>query len=110
MEKKSLNIWIDFANSPHVLFFEPIINELKRLGHSVQITARDFCNTIPLTDAKNFQVDKIGAGFELGRIEPLNNLFWFLRLIKLTKYARRKNFDVAVSKKAWYPGFFNNRL
>jgi hypothetical protein len=97
MEKKSLNIWIDIANSPHVLFFEPVINELKKLGHSVCLTARDFCNTIPLAKAKGLEVDQIGAGFELGRLEPVNNLYWFSRLIKLTRFARDKKFDVAVS-------------
>jgi len=97
MNKKSLNIWIDLANSPHVLFFEPIINELERLGHRVFVTARDFCNTIPLLHAKGIEAEQIGSGFELGKLEPLNNLYWLSRFIKLSRYARDKNFDVAVS-------------
>ena len=97
MEKKSLNIWIDIANSPHVLFFEPITNELKKLGHSVYLTARNFCNTIPLAEAKGLTIKKIGAGFEFGRLEPLNNLYWYSRYFKLLRFAHNKKFDVAVS-------------
>jgi predicted glycosyltransferase len=97
MKKKSLNIWIDIANSPHVLFFEPIINELKKLGHSVYLTVRDFCNTVSLAEAKGFEFKQIGAGFEYARIEVIKRMYLHFRRVKLTRYAQSKNFDVAVS-------------
>jgi len=34
-------IWIDLDNSPHVLFFKPIIRELRDRDYAVLITARD---------------------------------------------------------------------
>ncbi|MDO8987553.1 MAG: hypothetical protein Q7V14_04950, partial [Coriobacteriia bacterium] len=36
------------TNSPHVLVLRPIIDELRRRGWDVIITAREFAQTIPL--------------------------------------------------------------
>ena len=46
----SLKIWIDLANSPQVLFFRPIIDEMKRRGHELFITSRPFAQTTQLAD------------------------------------------------------------
>lgn len=97
MNKKPLNIWIDISNSPHVLFFEPIIPELKKRGHNIYLTARNFCNTKDLLESKGLEAEYIGKGFEYGRIAPFNQLFWYTRALKLIKYAKPKNFDIAVS-------------
>jgi predicted glycosyltransferase len=97
MSKKSLNIWIDLSNSPHVLFFEPVISELKKRGHKIHLTARNFCNTIDLIEAKGLKAEYIGKGFEFSKIHPFNELFWHIRVFKLIQYARSKNFDIAVS-------------
>src|SRR5438445_5190095 len=34
-------IWVDLDNSPHVPFFRPIIEELRKSNYEVLITARD---------------------------------------------------------------------
>lgn len=41
-------IWIDLANSPHVLFFRPIIAELRKRGAVVVVSARDFAQTVDM--------------------------------------------------------------
>lgn len=43
-------IWIDLENSPHVLFFNPIIKELKRGGYKAVVTVRDYAQVIELAD------------------------------------------------------------
>lgn len=43
-----VRIWIDLANSPHVPIFAPIVAELRARGHAVDLTARDFAQTVPL--------------------------------------------------------------
>jgi predicted glycosyltransferase len=53
-------IWIDLDNTPHVPFFEPIIAELKKQGHSVLITARDAFQVIDLADQKKMEFISIG--------------------------------------------------
>ena len=42
---KGRKIWIDLENSPHVLFFRPIIEELEKLGLPIFVTARDCAQT-----------------------------------------------------------------
>ncbi|MFH1326505.1 MAG: DUF354 domain-containing protein [archaeon] len=54
-----MRIWIDLTNSPHVLFFEPLIKELKK-NHKVIITARDYQQTIPLLKEKNIPFIELG--------------------------------------------------
>jgi len=43
---KSLRIWIDLSNSPHVPFFRALIPEFVARGHEVEITARNFAQTV----------------------------------------------------------------
>ena len=93
----NLKIWIDIENSPHVLFFEPVIRELQNLGHTVVITTRHFCNTIALVRAKGLTAKTIGAGYDRGRAELLKQSFWFFRMMQLGQFALARRFDVAVS-------------
>ncbi|QQG38501.1 MAG: DUF354 domain-containing protein [Candidatus Woesearchaeota archaeon] len=53
-------IWIDCTNSPHVLFFEPIINELKK-KYEIIVTGRDYQQTIDLLKKKNIPFVQIGS-------------------------------------------------
>ena len=43
-----MRIWIDLANSPHVPFFRALIPEFTARGHQVEISARDFAQTVEL--------------------------------------------------------------
>ena len=43
-----MKLWIDLGNSPHVPFFAPLITEFERRGHSVDLTARAFAQTVEL--------------------------------------------------------------
>ena len=45
-----MKIWIDIVNTPHVRFFNGIIKKLRKDGHEVLITARDFSNIHDLLD------------------------------------------------------------
>ena len=49
---RPLRIWIDLDNTPHVLFFEPIVRELRDLGHRVVITGRRFKDTVPVARSR----------------------------------------------------------
>lgn len=54
-----MKIWIDMTNSPHVLFFEPIIKELKK-KHKIIVTARDYQQTVPLLKQKKIPFIQLG--------------------------------------------------
>jgi hypothetical protein len=43
-------VWIDLTNSPHVLFFRPIIRRLDEAGVETVVTARDFAQTVGLLE------------------------------------------------------------
>ena len=52
-------IWIDMDNTPHVPFFEPIMEELKARGFSLLVTARDAFQLCDLAD-KGFGIRESG--------------------------------------------------
>ena len=43
-------VWIDLTNSPHVLFFRPILRRLDEAGVETIVTARDFAQTLGLLE------------------------------------------------------------
>ena len=55
-----MKIWFDVTNTPHVHFFAPIIEHLKR-NHDVFVTVRDFSETIPLLQDYKISYTLIGT-------------------------------------------------
>ncbi len=53
-------IWIDLDNTPHVPFFEPIIEELEARGFPLLVTAREAFQVCELADAKGLRYIKVG--------------------------------------------------
>ncbi len=45
-----MRVWIDLTNSPHVLVMRPVIERLAAEGHDVDVTARDFAQTLELCE------------------------------------------------------------
>jgi predicted glycosyltransferase len=43
-------VWIDLTNSPHVLFFRPILRRLDEAGTESVVTARDYAQTLGLLE------------------------------------------------------------
>jgi hypothetical protein len=60
---KKNKIWIDFENSPHILFFNPIIKELEKRHHKVVLTARNYAQVFSLADLLELKYKKIGIHF-----------------------------------------------
>lgn len=90
-----MRVWIDMTNSPHVLFFTPIIADLQRAGHEVVVTARHFAQTVELLEMRG--IDATVIGHHQGR--SLIKKAWGLgaRSLRLISFGRTKGFDVAVS-------------
>jgi len=53
-------IWIDLDNTPHVPFFEPILEELRARGFPVVVTARDAFQVCELADKKGMRYVRVG--------------------------------------------------
>jgi len=61
-------VWIDLTNSPHVLFFRPILRRLEEAGVPSVITARDYAQTLGLLELYGIPHTVIGrhGGARLG--------------------------------------------
>ena len=45
-----VRVWVDLTNSPHVLVMRPLIEAMREDGHDVEVTARDFAQTLELCE------------------------------------------------------------
>ncbi|MDO8885565.1 DUF354 domain-containing protein [Candidatus Oleimmundimicrobium sp.] len=90
-----MNIWIDITNSPHVVIFKPIIEELNKRGHSVTITAREFAQTVPMLEMH--KMDYTLIGHHRGKSFLKKAVGLLSRTKDLIKFAKGKNFDLALS-------------
>jgi uncharacterized protein len=57
---KTIKIWIDLDNSPHVPLFVPIIEELRARGYEVMVTARNAFQVRELADLHGLQYRLVG--------------------------------------------------
>ena len=94
-----MRIWIDLANSPHVLFFRPLANELIRRHHELFVTARDFAETVELAEGAGFAAQVIG-GHGGGKLSgKAGNLV--RRARALASWARGQRLDLALSHNSY---------
>jgi len=94
-----MRIWIDLANSPHVPFFRPLVNEFSRRDHEVIFTARNFSETVALAQAAGFAAKVIG-GHGGGKLSgKAGNLV--RRAMALASWARGQEIDLAVSHNSY---------
>src|SRR5437667_927516 len=94
-----MRIWIDLANSPHVPFFRALIPEFVERGHQVEITARDFAQTVELATKAGMMphvIGRHGGGTFRGKAGNLIG-----RAAALRKWARDRGFDLAVSHNSY---------
>ena len=94
-----MRLWIDLANSPHVPFFRALREKFVTRGHEVEVTARDFAETVPLAQAAGLSPHVIGGygGKKItGKAENLSTRAW-----ALATWARRRSFNLAVSHNSY---------
>jgi hypothetical protein len=94
-----MRIWIDLANSPHVPFFRALIDRFVAQGHEVEVTARDFAETVPLAKAARLSPNIIGeyGGRQVsGKAGNLMSRAW-----SLAGWARKRKFDLAISHNSY---------
>lgn len=94
-----MRIWIDLANSPHVPFFRALIPEFVARGHQVEITARDFAQTVELAMKAGMTPHVIGGHGGGSITGKAGNLIG--RAASLRKWARDRGFDLAISHNSY---------
>jgi uncharacterized protein len=91
-----MRVWVDITNSPHVLFFRPLIRMLEADGHDVSITAREYAQTLELLEQHRLAHEVVGprhggAGV-IGKARALVG-----RLPALRRFAKPRAFDLALA-------------
>ena len=89
-----MKVWVDLTNSPHVLVMAPVIRRLKAAGHDVQVTARDFAQTLELCD--RLGIEPVAIGRHRGGALFAKARGLYDRSAALTRFARGRGFDIAL--------------
>jgi uncharacterized protein len=89
-----MRVWVDLTNSPHPLVMRPIIERLRAAGDDVSVTARDFAQTLELSERLGLDATAIGhhrGGGLLAKGRGLGS-----RSAALIGWARPRHFDLAL--------------
>jgi predicted glycosyltransferase len=104
-----LKFWVDMDNAPHVHVLRPIIVELERRGHRVEITARDYGQTLPLLGMYGLRARRVGR--HRGKNIVRKYLSFIFRSLRLLFYSIGRQYDAvlchgarAVVPAAWLLG------
>jgi hypothetical protein len=89
-----VRVWVDLTNSPHVLVMRPLIEVMRADGHEVEVTARDFAQTLELCE--RFGIEHTAVGRHRGERLASKALGLVSRSLALTRWARGRGFDVAL--------------
>jgi len=91
-----VRVWIDISNSPQVPFFRPLIALLEARGHDVDVTTRDYAQTLELLELHAIPHSVVGprhggaGAFGKGRAMAR-------RVRALRRFAKGRGFAIALS-------------
>jgi len=94
-----MRLWIDLANSPHVPFFKALATRFTAAGHEIEITAREFAETVPLAHAAGLEAHVVGD--HGGRAVSAKGANLIGRAWLLAAWARKRRFDLAISHNSY---------
>ena len=91
-----MRVWIDVSNSPQVPFFRPLISLLEGRGHTVEVTTRDYAQTVELLRLHGIPHQTVGprhgGASAWGKARAMA-----ARLPALRRWAKGRTFDIALS-------------
>ena len=89
-----MRVWVDLTNSPHPLVLRPVVERLRAAGHEVEITARDFAQTVEL--ARRLGLEPTVIGRHRGAARAAKAVGLASRSAALARWARGRRFDLAL--------------
>lgn len=93
-------VWIDLDNSPHVPFFLPIIEELKRRGVGLVLTARDTYQVKELVEYFSLKCKVVGRHYGKAKLLKIaGNCFRAAELLPLA-FSRQPDLSVSHGSRA----------
>src|SRR2546421_11447810 len=90
-----MKIWVDFTASAHPLVFRPLVERLEAQGHEVEITAREYAQTLQLIESHGMTATVIGhhgGRSAVGKARQMRT-----RLKALRTWAKPREFDLALA-------------
>jgi predicted glycosyltransferase len=87
--------WIDITAPAHVLVFRPLLPLLRERGFEVEITAREYAQTVELLRLHGLEATLLGRHGGRSRARKLGALA--SRLPTLRSWARGRHFDIALA-------------
>lgn len=97
-----MKVWVDLVNSPQVLVMEPIMRELRRRGHTVLVTSREYAQTTQLADRLGLAHVALGRHGGASRTRAV--AYNLERAMLLTRVARKWRVDLALSHNSYSQG------
>jgi predicted glycosyltransferase len=91
-----VRVWIDISNSPQVPFFRPLVARLLARGHEVEVTTRDYAQTLELLRLQGIPHHVVGPAHG-GAGGWAKSKTMARRLHALRRFARSRSFDLALS-------------
>jgi predicted glycosyltransferase len=89
-----MRIWFDMTASAHPVVFRPVIERLRQAGHEVQITARDYAQTLGIME--RYGMEHLSVGRHAGASRARKLIALGDRTIRLRRWAAGA-FDLAVA-------------
>jgi uncharacterized protein len=92
---RALRVWIDITAPAHVLVFRPLIGILRERDAEVEVTAREYAQTVDLLALHGIEaevIDRHGGRSAFGRLKTM-----VTRIAALRGWAKGRRFDVALA-------------
>jgi predicted glycosyltransferase len=90
-----MRVWVDMTASAHVLVFRPLIEILRGRGDEVEITAREYSQTLQLLELHGLEATVLGRHGGRSRLGKARRLAG--RLTALRRWSSSREFDVALA-------------
>jgi len=90
-----VKVWVDISAPAHVLVFRPLIRLLHERGDEVEVTTRDYAQTLELLELHGLAATVVGRHGGRSRFGKARSLASRLRTLK--RYAAGRDFDLALA-------------
>jgi predicted glycosyltransferase len=85
---------MDFSASAHPIVLRPVVQRLRARGHEVEMTARDYAQTLDICRIQGLDATQIGKHGGASRLSKLSSLVSRTREMK--RFGRDRGFDLAI--------------
>ena len=90
-----MKIWVDISAPAHVLVLRPIIERLRNAGHDVEVTAREYTQTVELLELHGFEYTLVGRHGGASRARKLMRMIQ--RSLGMRRFGRGRDFQLALA-------------